>query len=398
MLEEYIKRLETLIEPNFYSKCNFSNEISRSEFEDPAQEEETLKQNDCLYKLNIEEGNQLSIINNKHKGNTFFDKTKKLTNENKFKIYQKILESDNVNLGISQDADNGDSGLKVMNTCHTNASPSIDFSKEFNHLDEVFLLKQISNLENQVLFYKKELDKSDLTINELKSKIEILEKQNEKNTHYINQLENLLIRQKTNSHDFIQRQNKPLSERNTSQDQEMKEFIKENEHLKAFQNRVYEISKDFDNINKSMTNHIKEIQHILSSDNLSILLSDLEKKNEIRNISFSLCKLLEYLEKTLNIKQSEYNFLLDTKDREIKKFKEELILVKETSQNTERSQFEEAKQSNSYKNKKQDLLQNQRIISPKSAKVNKISNLSSNKSKSYSNSIFEVSINILLIL
>lgn len=59
-------------------------------------------------------------------------------------------------------------------------------------------------------------------------------------------------------------------------------------------------------------------------------------------------KIVENVEKTLEIKQSEYNFLLETKDQEIKFMQDEIVKLNELVDNIKKDRIRDQKIINDY--------------------------------------------------
>jgi phage shock protein A len=59
---------------------------------------------------------------------------------------------------------------------------------------------------------------------------------------------------------------------------------------------------------------------------------------------------MENMEKTLEIKQSEYSFLLDSKDQEIKFLQDEILKMNETMEVVKRDRLRDQKVINDYEN------------------------------------------------
>lgn len=424
MIDDYLKQIETLIAPNYYNKNNFKEKI-RSEFEDPAEIEEKkkkLSQNLELFnKMQTEEDKKLieeyiqkmdvkEIIGGG-------DSMKKITAENRMKIYQKILENEgNINsmnniegLNINNNESNNNNNERYSVSSKVNKTYSLSPSRRQrfseNNIDEVTMREKIHLLNIKNMNYRYEVESMKSKISELNKKIEEqqndiakLEKQKENNNKYLLKLENLLSVQgnerkssfnffnsgsiaggnvnnvnsignsKSNSTknainlnsinnsqnqslhksdnlivDFNKSNNLIIEDRtnntfmNISDKGELKDFIAniiaENHKLKAFQSQVFEISKNYDNINENIVEGIKKIQTAMMEEGRQI---------------DSLDSLVENMEKTLELKHAEYNFLLESKEQEVKFLQDEILKMNENVELVKRDRMRDQKVISDY--------------------------------------------------
>jgi hypothetical protein len=328
MFEDYLKKIEEIITPNYYNKKNFKEKI-KGELEDPFEFEEKQKK---------QEANDGSAIDNKRLMEEYLKKMNmKETGEegglsdSKLKIYKKILE----NTGtaaleepiISSNTSkhhkvNSNSAVSKNNKTYSQ-SPSRRLFKP-NEADEVTLKEKIHNLNIKNMNHRYEIEtlknkisEKDKLIEEQKIELAKLDKQNENNNKYLVKLENLVSQRNLNLNfnksqvtnlnfgsydsfinhvktsksennvivDFNRMNNLVIEDRanqtvvNITDKNDLKELIanliQENQKLKQFQNQVYEISKNYDDINQNMVEGIKNIQDILNNN-----LSNIENKSD----------------------------------------------------------------------------------------------------------------------
>lgn len=374
MLEDYIKRLESLITPNNYNKNNFRQKI-KTDLEDP----------EVIENKNFSSKNKREFLLELDKNNITSEENKKLldeylnkmgirdlndssiSTENKLKIYQKILEKKEINnpANVAEDfahtygsielsgpidlketkiRDNKDTQSVISKTNKTNKTYSLSPSRrirmsgnfeenEINgnvgSLREKIHLLNIKNMNyrHEVESLKTKISELSKTIEEKSEMIEKLEKQKENSNRYLLKLEAMLAQNGTkepqNYQSFIQHRpsqlnfsnnsinnfpTSPISKRRESnfidysprkstktgflsdgdkftygynsnygsnhsshyntfhpnRDDIIANLVNENQKLKSFQNQVFEISKNYDDINENMVEGMKKIQQIIN--------------------------------------------------------------------------------------------------------------------------------------
>ena len=98
------------------------------------------------------------------------------------------------------------------------------------------------------------------------------------------------------------------------------EIIKENVELKKFKENVYNISKQYDEINENIIVSLNEIDRLfqkLNDKNFDMNL-DLQIKT-LTGIKTNFEGAITNLIDTMKLKQEEYNLLLEEKEKEVKK-------------------------------------------------------------------------------
>lgn len=390
MLEDYLKRLESLISPQGYNKGNFKEKL----LSDLDKERERIKQQEAkiesssiearlqIDNLNLNMLNSENNFNNERtssnsvnieqmnhiklelidKNNLNSEENKKLIEEylskmgiksltelnnglapggniiqeNRLKIYQKILENEGRlenpeqlynSLGKNEIREiRREEKSKVHQSIHRSHNYSLSPSRAFRSQmpDEPEKLKEkVHQLNVKCMNYRHEAETLKTKINELNKTIEEhsheiskSEKQKEVNNKYLLKLETLLAQQNPkNSLLFLKTNEKnntfsiPKNEKivlefhgntlfidnkinnsvtNISDKNELKEYLlnllNENQKLKTFQIQVFKISKNYDDINENMLECVRSIQQSLSKNivniNNNILeIEDSDKKN-----------------------------------------------------------------------------------------------------------------------
>lgn len=98
----------------------------------------------------------------------------------------------------------------------------------------------------------------------------------------------------------------------------------ENQELKEFKERLYSFSVKYDEINRDIINCLKSIEELVQifNDDYSDYNENVEyKNNNLNKISYNFKSIVNNLCNFMKIKQSEYNYLLIEKDKEIQELK-----------------------------------------------------------------------------
>lgn len=311
MFEDYLKKIEEIITPNYYSKKNYKEKI-RGELEDPLEFEE---------KQRKQESGETTSQDNKRLMEEYLKKMNTsdevgLT-ESKLKIYKKILDKESrveepVTIPVTSEHQRMLNNSTVSKNNKTySQSPSKRLFKH-NDADEATLKEKIHNLNIKNMNHRYEIDtlknkmnEQNATIEEQRVEISKLEKLNENNNKYLIKLENLVSQRNLNLNfnkssvtnvnfgtseilmnrvkaksennvivDFNKMNNLVIEDRvnqtvvNITDKNDLKELIanliQENQKLKQFQHQVFEISKNYDDINENMVDSIKNIQVYLN--------------------------------------------------------------------------------------------------------------------------------------
>jgi hypothetical protein len=281
MLDDYLKKLENMITPQTYSKQNYKGKFLM----DNINTQDVLT-NEADQKLLEDYINKIGVKSNNN-----------LLAESRIRIYNKMLES---NDKFQSPPD--DNVIKFDRFNRTQSmSPKQSNDKERIHqlnIKNMNYRHEIETLKNNLNDVTKELEECRILVSRL-------EKQKDSDNKYLLKLEHMLENNKgQNGLTFRKYSNVSMSDiskiskkncvcndyynieykNNTlivedkyndnsiaiSDKEELKQYIlntlTENRKLKDFQNQVFEISKNYDDINSTMLESIKSLQNTLSSD------------------------------------------------------------------------------------------------------------------------------------
>ena len=136
---------------------------------------------------------------------------------------------------------------------------------------------------------------------------------------------------------------------------ELKNFLirinKENLKLKNFQKKVFELSKNYDDLNSNLEETINKFTDLLNNNNDDINNVNINKAEFLENYKI----LCEQVNKTLELKQNEYNTLLDGKDEALYLLQEELFITSNELEDRKRDRINEQKIINSLQIEINDL-------------------------------------------
>jgi hypothetical protein len=260
MLEDYLKKLESTIAPQTYSKQNYKSKFN-------------------LNNTSTQEGlsNEIKFIE------VINVKPNNIIAESKIRVYNKMLESpeqqSNVNITKSM-------------------SPNLSNDKERIHQLSI----KNMNYRHEIEAYKNNLNNVTNELEEYKMLVSRLEKQKDNDNKYLLKLEHMLENKRQsgvtmrysngsksdisrilnkNNYYNVEYRNNSLTVEDKENDnmmvlsdkEEVKQYVlnmlTENRKLKYFQNQVYDISKNYDDINLSMLESIKNFQTLSNDQRLS---------------------------------------------------------------------------------------------------------------------------------
>lgn len=318
--------------------------------------------------------------------------------EKKLKVYQKILENDDFNQNLDGNFETFDQDyLRNQRSQHTySLSPMRRLKNTYSKPDDQFMREKIHELTLQSMKYRHQLESQKIQIGELEQTIEHqnyiitkLEKEKENSNKYLLKLENLLnnatnqgaennfnasftggfgfsagaalgimttMNQSTErlaspiprqsafsltTKSFISNRNTLNFNGNGNQTNNPKRNLKEvvsnllNENIKLrnFQNQILEISKNYDDINENILEGIKNIQIHLNNNN----------NNNEEEFSGDLEKLVKNLEEILQVKNKEYNVILNSKNDIIEVMNDELRNMKKEIENLKLDRIKDQK-------------------------------------------------------
>ena len=369
MLDNYIKKIENLITPTYYDRNNYKEKIlsegNNFNKEDIEPKFKTFKKPNYekFQKKNSKEYEKKNQIDKKKQENEG-----KLENPELDNLFQRTLaKTEEINEPIR----------KIK-------------GKEYSDNDIETLLEKVKSLNLKNMNYRYEIEKYKNKINQLQKDYDIqidlqnkMEKEKENLTKYLLKLEKMLqnkskpiIINSTNSNisTISNNQNnmsitatkKSVSIFNTSNinisvsgnnpiitiidnvknikhtilsRDELQNFLlkiyKENQKLKAFQSQVFELSKNYDDINSNIEDSLKKLQETIKNSN--------NGNNIGQEILTQFQDFTEKIDKILETKQIEYNLLLKGKDDELEIIGEELLNVNKELEERKSDRLKEQK-------------------------------------------------------
>jgi hypothetical protein len=281
MLDDYLKKLENMITPQTYSKQNYKSKFNMGNINTNDQ-----MTNEVNHKLLEDYINKMGVRANDNP-----------LAESRIRVYNKILDSDDKFQIPPDDICNEN---KMINKTQS-MSPSQNNEKERIHhlnLKNMNYRHEIETLKNRLNSAVNELDEYKMLVNKL-------ERQKDSDNKYLLKLESMLENNKGNnglgfrnytnssmadiskisrktfmSNDYYTiyyKTNTIIIEDKYSDNiiaiadkDDLKQYIlnilTENRRLKDFQKEVYEISKNYDDINSTMLESIKILQNTLTND------------------------------------------------------------------------------------------------------------------------------------
>ena len=359
MLDEYMKKLEGVIDKDEYDRSNF--------------EEKILKREELLKELNLENEEQIEpnpidqkLIqaatikklknNNKNIGNRpAWGSNKSNNKKNKTReAYKqsKVLNSKNIN-------------NKVEEKRKKNLNLKKEREKVKQKQDE--LTKELLTKENELNKVSKE--KEDLSkylfkiervvkgisgnAQDGQSVVTFSEKdnipENGKNFEAFNS-QSLTINISGGSPNIIMENEKGEKIIIISKKDLMKylnKLYKENQGLKNFQNQIFNLSKSYDDINNNLADCITSFQELcMNNPSDKITMQDVDNK---------LNELKKYIESSLETKMNEYSILMDKRDEDLSLLKSEFIDLEKETKESGGDRFEEQKKIIELQMKKEEL-------------------------------------------
>ena len=281
MLDDYLKKLENMITPQTYSKQNYKSKFNMG---------------------NVNTNDELTNEVNQKLLEDYINKMGVKANDNplaesRIRVYNKMLDSDDKFQIPPDDISNN---MRMVNRTQS-MSPSQNNEKERIHqlnIKNMNYRHEIETLKNRLNNAVKELEDYKILVNKL-------ERQKDCDNKYLLKLEHMLennkghnglgfrnysngsmadiskisrktvmsneyytIDYKTNTIIIEDRDNDNIIA--IADKDELKHYIlnilTENRRLKDFQKEVYEISKNYDDINSTMLESIKSLQNTLNND------------------------------------------------------------------------------------------------------------------------------------
>lgn len=363
MIEDYLKKLETIISPQTYDMNNYKEKIIQSPLLVP----------DKQFLQNLD-GNEVVAIN--------LQTDPKELNQN----LDGEFETKNINTDLQ--TEKGVSQVRLTDRLSDIGRDKLSLKPNISQLNrteetDTKTRERIHQLNVKNMAYRQQIDALSRKVEDLNKELESKNKkidqyeiQIENNSKYLLKLEAYMVEAGKNKgrERFVLNMLGVHSDFNTSKSSintsnlnstiasalnadkasfsvdkgDMKSIVialvNENQKLKNFQNQVLKISKNYDDINEAMAESIKKVQSLLEDvkNRLSSNKQD-QVKNRVEEIYENFNTIVVNVDSVLQAKQDEYNFLLDTKEKEIKFLRDEIILVNQEYENFKKDRFKDQK-------------------------------------------------------
>lgn len=326
MIEDYLKKLETIISPQTYDLNNYKEKILQSNKDFP--DREFIQGLDILSE--DDQSEIRSLKNDKSQTKTRGDNAS-------IKNVTKSELNDNKSQNIANSVVDEKSRAKIHNL----------------NVKNMAYRQQIDSLNRKIEDQARLIESQRRTIEENKVTIE-------NNSRYLLKLESYLVEAGKNkarerftlnllgvNTNFANECKDQASKATFSVEREnMKEMIvaliNENQKLKDFQNKIINLSQTYDEINSTMVDSLKGVQ-----ENLADLFksTDLEKTAEfyLNEMNQNVQRILFSVEETLTSKQSEFKLILDTKDDELEFLRKEIVELNGKLENAKKDRMKDQK-------------------------------------------------------
>lgn len=319
MLEDYLKKLETIISPQTYDLNNYKEKILQSSISFP----------DRKFVQGLNSESQVNeVFQNKEK-----DAFQKALNDMEEVNRSQRPEMDNTNLDLDQKTKNKIHSLNVKNMAYRQQIDSLN--------------RTIEEQNRTIIHQKRTLEENQVTM--------------ENNSRYLLKLESYLVeagkakaRERFTlnligvSSSFAEEcRDKNNKASFTVEKADLKELVvslvNENQKLREFQNNVVALSKQFDDINEHVVDSLKNIQeklYMAKNDNKFASKIDNMVLNDIDE---NLNKVLFCVDETLKTKHQEFQLLLEKKDEELAFLRKEIVILNEKIENSKRDRLKDQK-------------------------------------------------------
>ena len=380
MLDDYIKKIENLITPNHYDRNNYKEKILSGRDDNFEQDEKEYKLKFIRKKKKKKKEKRSSKEYEKR------NEIEKKRQENEGKLENPELDN-LLQRSIIKSEEMKESTRKIN-------------GKEYTDDDIESLLEKVKSLNMKNMNYRYEIEKYKNKISQLQkdydAQIDLqnkMEKEKENLTKYLLKLEKMLQNQSqrqkmvntnnsnistisNNQNMSLNATKKSVSIFNTSNininvtgnnpiitifdnsknskytilsREELQNFLlkiyKENQKLKAFQSQVFELSKNYDDVNSNIEESLKKLQETIQNNHKNNNNENkIEQNNNIEQEILS--QFQDFTNKINNIletKQIEYNLLLKGKDDELNIISEELINVSKELEERKSDRLKEQK-------------------------------------------------------
>lgn len=320
MIDDYLRKLETIISPQTYDLTNYKDKILQSSINFPDK--------------NFIQGLDVSRV--------AADREEKRT-----ALQQPLVQKDNLNDYQSQ------MSLNKSNNEKTNMEIEAEARGKVHQLNvkNMGYRQQIDALNRKVEEQARTIDSQRRTIDEYQVIIE-------NNSRYLLKLESYLVEAGKNkarerftlnllgiSSEFAKDCKDQAGKASFSVEKvNLKELVvslaNENQKLKEFQTKVIELSKQYDEINDQMVANLRFLKEKILSSTANLGNSDdvlmIDLNNNLNQIFFCI-------QETLSTKQSEYQMVIDIKDQELNFLRKEIVQLNENLENSKKDRMKDQK-------------------------------------------------------
>lgn len=304
MIDDYLKKLETIISPQTYDLNNYKDKI--------------LKSNQSFPNKEFIQGIDLTHF-----------KEKRLENES-FQEKQETEVENYENLNLNTEID-----VKIRKRLHDLNIKNMGYRQQIDVLNRK-IEEQSRVIDNQ----KRVLEDNKKTI--------------ENNSKYLLKLESYLVEAGKNkarerftlnllgvSYNFSEECKDSNDKASFTVDKDkMRDMIvslsNENNKLKTFQQKVIEISKQFDDINEHMLDSLRTIR-------LKVLEKTEVNSQDLNEIDSNLSKILFCVEEVISTKHEEFKVVLMEKEEEVKFLTKEIVILNESLENSKKDRMKDHK-------------------------------------------------------
>jgi len=320
MIDEYLKKLETIISPQTYDLNNYKDKILQS---------------------NIGFPNKSFIQGlEKSHSNVRSEQLEKQEN-NQADSFHEAAVNDNIQKSSVDIMENTDIDAKVRAKLHNLNVKNMGYRQQIDALN-----RKIEDQSRVIETQRRTIDEYKVTI--------------ENNSRYLLKLESYLVEAGKNkarerftlnllgvSYNFAEEcKDKDNKASFTVDKDKMKEMIisliNENNKLKAFQQSVFNISKQYDDINEHMLDGLKSIREKLSEALLAGKLENI-KSDVLKDVDSNLNKILFCVEETISTKHEEFKLLVLNKEEETVFLTKEIILLNESLEHFKKDRMKDQK-------------------------------------------------------
>lgn len=319
MIDDYLKRLETIISPQTYDLNNYKDKILQSNLSFPdksfiqgierSQTRTKNEQIDLERKINSDSFQEIQNNDDAQRSNV--DKS---VNDLDNKTREKIHNLNVKNMAYRQQIDALNRKIEDQARLIDSQRRTIEENQVTIENNSRYLLK----LESYLVDAGKSKARERFTLNLLGVSCNFAEECKDQNNRATFSIEKEKMKEMITS------------------------LVNENQKLKTFQSNVISISKQFDDINEHMLEGLKSIRSKLADGFSTGNLTNLDN-NLLVEIDENLNKIVFCVEETLNTKHNEFRLILEAKDEEMIFLRKEIVLLNESIEYSKKDRMKDQK-------------------------------------------------------